>query len=240
MKRGYIGERNVKDSPTVPRSKNVKNRYTIDEALDVFIQSKEAEGLRPRSIENYREHTRHLMRYIDRNPFYIDEITSKLIREYITYLSKDRVAYEEFGKRARESKGLSPYTINLRLRSLKTMCAFWYEEGMLASNPAAKVRKVKADEVDEVPGLTDIEVERILNYFDERQFAQWRDKTLCLLLLDCGLRIEEAVSITIDRINLRYCEINIPANKAKNRKARDVPVSREVAKRLTWKFRLYF
>ncbi|WP_338452330.1 tyrosine-type recombinase/integrase [Niallia oryzisoli] len=243
MKRGFIGERNVKNSPTSPRTKNVNKRYTIDEALDVFIQSKEAEGLRPRSIENYREHTRHLMRYIDRDPFCIDELTSKLIREYISYLSKDRIAYEEFGNRARESKGLSPYTINLRLRSLKTMCAFWYEEGMLSSNPAEKVKKVKSDEVDEVPGLTDIEVERILNYYDERQFAQWRDKTLCLLLLDTGLRIEEAVSLTIDRINLRYCEINVPPNKAKNRKGREVPVSREVAKRLIKlqdESRLYF
>lgn len=240
MKRSFIGERSVGKRPAstsiVPRTNNdihtPKDRYTIDKALDIFIQSKEAEGLRPRSIENYREHTKYLMRYINRSPFYIDELTPTLIREYLLFLSQERVPYEELGKRARTNKGLSPYTVNLRLRLLKTMCAFWYEEEMITKNPAAKFKKVKSDHVDEVPGLTDVEIERILNYFDERQFAHWRDKTLCLLLLDTGLRIEEAVSLTIDRINLKYCEISVPADIAKNRKAREVPISREIAKRL--------
>src|SRR3954464_13751587 len=125
MKKGFIGERSIGNRPTstsiVSRSNDVrhspKERYTIDEALDIFIQSKEAEGLRPRSIENYREHTKYLVRYVNRSPLYIDELTPSLIREYILFLTKERVPYEELGKRARSTKGLSPYTVNLRLRS---------------------------------------------------------------------------------------------------------------------------
>lgn len=54
MKRSFIGERSVGKRPAstsiVPRTNNdihtPKDRYTIDKALDIFIQSKEAEGLR--------------------------------------------------------------------------------------------------------------------------------------------------------------------------------------------------
>ena len=89
MKPSFIGERSVGKRPAstsiVPRTNNdihtSKDRYTIDKALDIFIQSKEAEGLRPRSIENYREHTKYLIRYINRLPFYIDELTPTLIRD---------------------------------------------------------------------------------------------------------------------------------------------------------------
>lgn len=240
MKRGYIGERGGEIRPTAgskiarlpSEQRSPIERYTIDEALDIFVQAKEAEGVRPRTVGNYREHIKYLKRYVDRTPFYVDELTPGLIREYLLYLLKDRVAYAEDEFRTKKAQGLSPHTVNMRLRTLKTMCAFWYKDGLIASNPAANVKRVKSDQVDEVPGLSDDEIDRILNYYDERQFAQWRDKTLCLLLLDVGLRIQEACSLTIDQIDVKRCEIFIPAEVAKNRKGRDVPVSREVVKRL--------
>ncbi|USK70184.1 tyrosine-type recombinase/integrase [Peribacillus asahii] len=240
MKRSYIGERNTEKRPTATPIVSQRTidqqppnvRYTIEEALDIFIQAKEAEGVRPRTVGNYREHIKYLKRYIDRTPFYVDELTPSLIRDYLLFLMKERIAYAEIESRTKTGKGLSPHTVNMRLRTLKTMCTFWYTDGIIATNPTANIKRVKSDHVDEVPGLSDNEIERILNYFDERQFAQWRDKTLCLLLLDCGLRIQEAVSLTVDRVNLRTCEISIPADIAKNRKARELPVSREIAKRL--------
>jgi integrase/recombinase XerD len=72
----------------------------------------------------------------------------------------------------------------------------------------------------------------ILSSYDDRQFAQWRDKTLILLLLDTGLRIGEALSLTPDQINFKELTITVPSQVAKNRKSRDIPISREVAKRL--------
>ncbi|MFJ7977838.1 tyrosine-type recombinase/integrase [Peribacillus sp. NPDC096379] len=66
-----------------------------------------------------------------------------------------------------------------------------------------------------MPGLADAEVDRSLSSYDERQFAQWRDKTLCLLLLDSGMRIQEAVNLKIDHIGVKRCVIYIPSEVAR-------------------------
>lgn len=102
---------------------------------------------------------------------------------------KERVAYSDVEGLNSLTKGLSPHTVNMRLRTLKTMCLFWYKDGILSTNPTANIKRVNSDHVDEVPGLSDAEVDRLLSSYDERQFAQWRDKPLCLLLLDSGMRI---------------------------------------------------
>ena len=53
-----------------------------------------------------------------------------------------------------------------------------------------------------------------------------------MLLLDSGMRIQEALNLKIDHIDVKRCEIFIPSEVARNRKGREIPVSREIAKRL--------
>jgi integrase/recombinase XerD len=52
------------------------------------------------------------------------------------------------------------------------------------------------------------------------------------LLLYTGLRIGEALSLTAEQINFKELTIPVHPQIAKNRKSRDIPISREVAKRL--------
>lgn len=83
-----------------------------------------------------------------------------------------------------------------------------------------------------MPGIPDEQIDAILAAYDDRQFAQWRDKTLILLLLDTGLRIGEALSLTAEQINFKDLTVTVPSRIAKNRRSREIPISREVAKRL--------
>ena len=91
---------------------------------------------------------------------------------------------------------------------------------------------VKDDAHEEVQGLSDEEIDAILASFDDKSFAQWRDKTLVLLLLDTGLRINEAVSLTSENIDFHQNTLIVPSSIAKNRKNREIPISREISKRL--------
>lgn len=236
MTRKFIAERGATASPKVRRTGVVRSTptetYTLDEALEIFIRAKEAEGVRPRTVKDYRQHMKYLAEYIAREQFNLHELTAQLIRDYVNYLRKDRVAYEGVEGRQKVSVGLSINTVNMRLRTLRTMCNFWHADGMIAENPMMTIKPVRDDQQEEVPGLSDDEVDRILNNYDEKQFAEWRDKTLVLLLLDTGMRINEAVSLTADQIDFKRLSIYIPSSTAKNRKGRDVPVSREIAKRL--------
>ncbi|MEH7130363.1 tyrosine-type recombinase/integrase [Neobacillus drentensis] len=124
------------------------------------------------------------------------------------------------------------HTINIRIRALSTFFRFLFIENMIPNNPMENISQVRDDAHEEVPGIPDKQIDAILSSYDDRQFAQWRDKTLILLLLDTGLRIGEALSLEADQVNFKDSSITVPSKIAKNRKSREIPISREVAKRL--------
>ncbi|MDF4189561.1 tyrosine-type recombinase/integrase, partial [Ligilactobacillus salivarius] len=92
------------------------------------------------------------------------------------------------------------------------------------------VKPVRDDQQKEVRGLTDEEIGKIFNALDDRQFAEWRDKVLMYLMLDTGLRPEEAVSVHISQFDFRSMSVLVPSQIAKNRKEREIPISREVGR----------
>ncbi|MFB5933000.1 tyrosine-type recombinase/integrase [Peribacillus frigoritolerans] len=236
MTRKYIGSRGPKASADVLKTnvdqKRTEVRYSIDEALEIFVRAKQAEGVRPGTVKGYRDVVRYLSEWLDVEISYIDEITSDMLREYINYLRTDRTPYAEDTQRIRKGKGLSVSTINIRIRTLKTMFRFLTVEGIIPVNPTENISQIKGDEREEVPGLPDEEVDAILASYDDSQFAQWRDKTLILLLLDTGMRIGEALALTADQVDFRQLSVSVPSQIAKNRKHREIPISREIAKRL--------
>jgi integrase/recombinase XerD len=207
-------------------------RYTILDAVDIFIQAKEAEGLRKSTIKGYNDTVRYFHDWLSLGIEYIDEVNSTVLRNYIKYLKNDRLPYQGDEQRERTKKGLSVFTINIRLRNLKAIFRFLAEEGIINKNPTVNIPLVKDDEHEEVQGLKDEEVDTILASYDDRSFAQWRDKTLVLLLLDTGLRINEAMSLTVDNVDFQQNALYVPSSIAKNRKHREIPISREITKRL--------
>ena len=52
------------------------------------------------------------------------------------------------------------------------------------------------------------------------------------MLLDTGLRINEAMSLTAEQIDFQQNTLLVPSDIAKNRKYREIPISREISKRL--------
>ena len=80
--------------------------------------------------------------------------------------------------------------------------------------------------------MSDEEIDSILASYNDKLFAQWRDRTLVLLLLDTGLRINEALSLTAEQIDFKQNTLLVSSNIAKSRKYREIPLSREISKRL--------
>ncbi|GGP13442.1 tyrosine-type recombinase/integrase [Oceanobacillus neutriphilus] len=236
--RPYIGERGAPRgataTQTVPQLAD-DQQLSLTQALEIFVQAKRAERVRERTIKEYRLHIKYLIAYMQEEANVettVANLTPELIRDYITYLLYDKTTYEGVQGRKNVRVGLSPTTVNIRLRTLKTMCRFWAAEGYARINAMETIKLVLMDEVEEVQGLSEGDISLILAAHDERHYAQWRDVTLIYLLLDTGLRITEATVLKITDINSIYLEVTVPSKVAKNRKYRDVPISREVLKRL--------
>lgn len=212
---------------------SLKIDYTIQEALEIFLKAKVAEGLRDSTLVEYNRHISYLTGYLTlHSPSFnrVDDLTPSLIRSYITYL-KSQKAYAGDEQREKNTT-LSVNTINIRLRTLRTMCKFWFEEGLTSNNPMKNIKNLKLDAEEEVKGFSDEEVTMILNYFNERNYGEWRDKLLVLLLLDTGMRINEATSIQIHNMDFKESSIFIPPEINKNRKGRHIPLSRDVMREL--------
>lgn len=241
MKRPFIATRNRKNvAPSLedltPKNTQQEESLTLEQALTIFLRAKEAEGVRSSTRREYVRHINYLSDYLTEvkavlKPS-VSNLSAETIRDYITYLLTEKTRYERSQGRKDKYVGLSVNTVNIRLRTLRTMCRFWHGEGFIDHDPMSTIKPVKADEESEVEGLTEGEVERILEQYDVTQFAEWRDKTLVLLLLDTGLRIQEAISLTMERVDFTTLTISVPSKVAKNRRNREVAISKEVAKLL--------
>lgn len=205
---------------------------SLDLAFDLFYSAKRAENIRERTLADYRSYWRYFNEWLKRaypNVNMLRQLTTEIIRDYVAYMQHDHTRYGSDPYRMKDDRKLSPATVKSRLRAIQTMCAFWFAEGLADSDPAEKIRAPRMD-LPERAGLTDNHVSAILNAPDKKTFVGFRDRTLILLLVDCGLRISEALNLRIQHFDFKSRCIRLPAEMNKNRKPRIIPTSAAVVR----------
>lgn len=128
----------------------------------------------------------------------VESMTVRDITFYIDYLLE---------------KQLAPRTINCHLSSIRLFYDYLAdEEGVVIKNPV--VTGLLLREPRPLPKyLTDSEVERFF-----RSVAGKRDFAIFMLMLRCGLRVNEVVNLTLDVIDYKRSRILVKAGKgAKDR-----------------------
>ncbi|MGF9824039.1 tyrosine-type recombinase/integrase [Brevibacillus agri] len=206
---------------------------TLQQALEMVIASKKAEGLRERTLADYVTHYGYFVRWLRERHSeveYVHELTAAHFRGFITYMREEAHRYE--GHRyvkPNKGVGLADTTINIRLRSLRTVFNYLARDGLIASNPMQNVKMLRQD-IDLTDGYTDEEVRAILAQPDQRDYSEFRDYVAMTLLLDTGIRRNELLSLSIGDIDFQTRFIMIAGDVAKNRKARLVPISAHTAK----------
>ncbi|MCC0566533.1 tyrosine-type recombinase/integrase [Brevibacillus borstelensis] len=221
------GKSIVRQRKTEP-SGNRRYDYTIDQAFELFLSLKKAEGVRPRTFGEYAPMMRQFRKWLDHEfpgTTLVNDISTCIVRSYIVYLREEHV-----NERSGET-GLSPYTVNVRIRFLKVFFNAMFREEIIDTNPMNNVKLMKVDE-DTFDPLTDEEVERLLAVPNTKEYAQWRDLTIMYLILDTGMRVAEVCGLEVSEIDFKSRTITLPASKNKNRKPRVLPLSNTVAKML--------
>jgi len=214
-----------------------QKQTSMKEAFELFISVKEAENVKPRTKKEYFVQYRYFTDWLqDFHPeiVHIDEITTSMVRSYINYLASEKVRYEGIPNRQDKSsslKGLSPYTINIRIRFLKCWFNVLVKERLLQNSPVNNIKLMKVDEDTKEP-LTEDEVRLLLQQPNQRQYAQFRDYVMMMLFIDSGMRVQEVSSLDVEDIDFTSRCIHLPAIKNKNRKSRIIPLSNEVIRLL--------
>jgi Site-specific recombinase XerD len=207
--------------------------FPLNEAFEIFYNAKKAEGMRDSTLKNdYIANWRYFYDWMAENypqVVNVNEVTSEHIRSYVNYMSS-KPKYSGIHNREVDEK-LSANTVTSRLRTLRTFFNFLSSEGMITVNPVSNVKTPRRDQKDRVT-FSDEEMRRILEAPDTTTFAGLRDRTLMYLLADAGLRINEALNLTTEHLNVKGRCLELPAWMNKNRKPRVVPISAEVVREL--------
>jgi len=126
---------------------------------------------------------------------------------------------------AMRERGLSAGGINLRARAINSFLTWLHEEGHAPERLKIKLLKNPPKPIQTLSVL-DI---RLLSAFRPKGRIQLRTWTLAMVLLDCGLRINEALGLERANVDLGNLVLRV---LGKGDKQRLVPISPELRKHL--------
>lgn len=178
------------------------------EALERFLRYKAAEGLRPSTLQDYRQKIRQ---FFGKNPqAWPRDLEAPLLR----WLA--------------ESK--APATYNLRLGTLRLFLEWACKRGVIAENPLAGLHmRKKPDRIVDIPEEV---LRELFTLPDKRTYVGLRDFALFALFLDTGIRPSEAFGLIPSDIDLSAAQVRVRPELAKTGLPRVLPVSDVTVKAL--------
>jgi integrase/recombinase XerD len=127
--------------------------------------------------------------------------------------------------RAMRDRSLKPGGINMYARSVNSFLTWAHGEGLL---PERLRIRLLPDPPKPLTPISDTEIRRLV-MFRPHGRLQMRTWTLVMLLLDTGLRIDEALGLDRVNVDLHNCMVRV---RGKGNRERLVPISLECRKRL--------
>lgn len=234
----FLLAKNIRKKRVVGRIGASKDypKLTFDQAIDIVVSGKRVEGVRERTLKDYVKMWGYFTTWLHENYDieYMNDLETDVFRNYINYQKYDKQKYSghKYIDGSKQGIGLSDTTININLRTLKSIINFLDREGYLEVNPIEKVKLLKQDKDNSHSGFTIEEIKEILRQPNQRDYVGFRDFVMMNILLDTGLRINSLIDLKGENIDLQSRFINVPADKAKGRKALLVPFSNHVSKLL--------
>lgn len=126
-----------------------------------------------------------------------------------------------------EAESLSPSTVNVHLSAVRKLAMEAADNGLLAPELAAGIARVRGAKrwgVRAGNWLTPEETTALLNAPDCSALIGCRDRAILALLIGCGLRRAELVSLDVGHIQLRDSRWVLPDLHGKGNRLRTVPV----------------
>ncbi|OME86885.1 hypothetical protein BK120_08150 [Paenibacillus sp. FSL A5-0031] len=198
------------------------SNYTLADAFTLFYNAKKAEGVRARTAQVYIINWGYFTDWIAEDCL-INSITAAKIREYVTFMF-DKTKFSNATDGRKSSDTLAAQTIITRLMTIKTIFNFLAGENYIPKNPVTKIKLPRYDRKEKIT-FTDDDVRKLIGSPNTDTPTGLRDRALMILLADGGFRIQEALRLTTELLDVKARCIHLPAWMNKNRKPRVVPLS---------------
>ena len=148
-----------------------------------FSQSNKAEGKSPRTISWYSEMLRDFNRFLRSRSLLgvTSDFEVETVREFVV---------------SEQDRGMSPYTVQGKVRALKAFSSWLFREGYLNDNILGDFKLPKVPSTMIEP-LTDAEIDQLMNYQKPMTAIGCRDIAILILMLDSGIRLSELCGLSI-------------------------------------------
>lgn len=160
----------------------------------------------------------------------LEQVTTLYLRQCVQHLLTTPLDLtSSHGRKPEYGKILAPSTVKAYIRVWKAFFSWCYEEELIGSNPAARLKHPKAPNRIR-PAFIAEHIEKMLAACDTSTSEGFRNRVILLLLLDTGLRIAEISSLKVSDVYDNYIKV-----EGKGRKEREIGIYPEMSK-LLWKY----
>jgi integrase/recombinase XerD len=185
-----------------------------------FLLTKKLEGLAERTLKDYINHFQYLNNWILQE--YCEETdTSSRCTEKGLFMAYVGYMISQF----------KPATVNIRLRTLKCFLNWLHSEEIIKEDIASKLKLVKVPK-DTIQPLSTVEVKKIFKILDLANYSEYRDFCMMLVMLETGIRVNEACNIMLTDMNKKIRLLTVRSETAKTREERHLPISAKTMKYL--------
>ncbi len=217
----------------------ISNQGTVkklSECIYYYEVCNRAEGKSPKTISWYSANLKSFRNYLRNRhlPDSLDNIDTKLLREYVLYLMK-KTRYENHPYTPAKTELLSAATVHGHVRTLRAFFNWLVVEGLTENSPANDLKPPKVVRKI-VSTLSDEEIRAILNTFSTSP-SDARNQTLFMLLLDTGLRIGELVNLKMDDVHMDEGYLKVLGKGKKERIVHIGNNAQRALKRYLFRFR---
>lgn len=172
----------------------------LHEAVMSFLLDRRIAGCTDATVASYRFQLNPLAQWCADRALDLDTLSEDEVRSFLAH--RQRVSQATLA------------TACVRLKTFFT----WCEQQGIAEDLARRIRRVKVQE-KVVPTLSGGQIRSLLALCPSKTFTGKRDAALIRLLVDAGLRVSEALDITLDRIDLEGGRLIVNGKGQKQRAA---------------------
>jgi len=212
-----------------------RNSTLLDDLFERFYLAKISEGRTSNTLRGYTENYRFFKHFLSKHDLDLstDSLDQTVIRNYIVWMLNDKVRFDDhkFKSEHERTVGLSPTTVNIRIKFLRAFIRFLLNENMMDHDPLKNIKRVDEND-DGISILSKDQLKKLLVAPDQKKYSGFRDYVLMNVLLDAFLRINEALSLKEADIDFQSGMITIRAETSKSRRTRTLPITKRTAQLL--------
>lgn len=161
---------------------NIGKNMTLEQLMNEHLEDCRARGLSEYTIKSYSDNARYILQYLD-GETEITEINNQLIAQLI---------------RAIQATGVKPSTVNNRVRYLKVVFGFAFDNDYMDK---LRIKSVKMSQENKNP-LNEQEVKKLLRKPTGDDYCEYRQWVIVNLVLATGIRTRNVIEARVSDLDL--------------------------------------